>query len=879
LREGEDRVTRGLVRATKFALCNGRVVVLCVLLVTALASWLSVERLGFNLDPNDLFSKELRFQRMIAEFSEHFPVLTNSLLVVVDGATPEATRAAADAMLERLSARTDRFTQAYYPGEESFFETHGLLYNDIDDLDTFADSMARMQPVMAALSRDPSLASLSRVVAQGLEHWDPDAPDADTERWRSVLEHYANATISVYAEVPVSVSWESILLEGSPLDPTLRRVIVAHPILDFDRLLAAARPIEAIREAAENLPLASGERVTVRVTGYPALNHEEFLGLARDTSVAGTLSFLFVMLVLFVAFRSMSIVGAAALTLLVGFVWTAGYAAVVVERLNVVSIAVAVLFIGLGVDFLIHMGMLVVEALRRGESVEESVLHAVRSAGSALALCAVTTAVGFLAFLPTAFRGVSELGLITAGGMLAIVVLTLTLFPLTLCRVLTGSRLEAVRNRPPLAVRFPGVRRPAVVVSLALMFGAGSLFALPWLELETNIVKIRNPDTESVEAFEDLLEDAATTPWYLDMLAPNLEEAQLLAERVRGLDTVDFAVTLADYVPSDQEDKLDLLDDVAFMLDLPEGIKEREPLSVEEQIVALRHLVEVLDPELLDPIPGGLASSARQLRREVARFLEQVDREHDPAAAIADLDARLIAPLPQQFDRLVTNLETSEVTLESLPQGLVDRMLSADGTARVQVFALRDLSDRGAMVEFVESVRPIWEDITGLPVNLVESSYATWESLQEALAWAFGLVLTLLLLLWRRPRDVGMALIPLVLSVLLTAAASALLGWPLNFVNICVLPLLLGIGVDSGVHMVHRAHELADGKGELLESTTAQAVFFSAITTLASFGTLSLSAHQGIASLGSLLVVGMIFSLVGNLLVLPALLALGGSSD
>jgi predicted RND superfamily exporter protein len=225
----------------------------------------------------------------------------------------------------------------------------------------------------------------------------------------------------------------------------------------------------------------------------------------------------------------------------------------------------------------------------------------------------------------------------------------------------------------------------------------------------------------------------------------------------------------------------------------------------------------------------------------------------------------------------VTNLETSEITLESLPQGLVDRMLAPDGTARVQVFAKYDLSDRRAMVAFVESVRPIWQDITGLPVNLVESSYATWDSLIEALAWAFGLVLSLLLLLWRRPRDVVMALIPLVLSVLLTAATSALLSWPLNFVNICVLPLLLGIGVDSGVHMVHRARALGEGEGGLLESTTAQAVFFSAVTTLASFGTLSLSAHQGIASLGSLLVVGMIFSLAGNLIVLPALLSLGGN--
>ena len=178
------------------------------------------------------------------------------------------------------------------------------------------------------------------------------------------------------------------------------------------------------------------------------------------------------------------------------------------------------------------------------------------------------------------------------------------------------------------------------------------------------------------------------------------------------------------------------------------------------------------------------------------------------------------------------------------------------------------------MVRFVESVRPIWPDITGLPVNLVASSYVTWDSLREAMLWAFLSILLVLMLLWRRVLDASLAVMPLLLAVVLTAAGSALAGWTLNFINVCVLPLIVGIGVDSGVHMVSRAKQLPLEGGALLESTTAQAVFFSALTTFASFGTLVLSNHVGIASLGRLLMLGMVFTLVGNLIVLAALLAL-----
>ncbi len=867
--EADARLVRGL--SWWVLLCQRRPVVTLVLTL-ALSAGLGVyatRSIGFNVDPNALFPEHLRFQQMILRFERYFPVLTNSLLIVVDGKTPEATRAAQVSLLAALQERTDVISRAFLPGEEPFFESTGLLYGSVDDLEAFADSMALLQPVVGELSRDPSLPTLARTIRLGLEQTDPDGEAA--RYWETVLDHFHDATVAVFDEYPVAVSWESVLLADSGFAPVTLRVIVADPILDLSRILASGAAIEAVHEAVEELGLGPDRGVRVRITGYPALNHEEMLGIARDTAIAGSIAFLLVLLALARAFGSARLVLASAITLVLGLIWSAAFAGASVGDLNPFSIAFGVLVIGIGVDFLIHFGMHFAEGARAESSLEGALLHAVRTTGTALVLCATTTAVGFLAFVPTDYRGVSDLGLLASGGMLAVLFLTLTSFP-ALLRVLFPpaalARLAAVHAPRGLPLRVP---RPWAVCAVAGLLGVLAVPLVPRVDLETNVITIRNPNTESVQAFEDLLASREATPWYLDVLAPSLEVADRVAGRLRALDSVDRVVTLSDFVPPDQEEKLEILADVSLFLDLYPG-GQRPDVEPEEQIAALAALRDFLATSPIAVSDAPFAHSALRLRQALDELLVRVDS--DGEAALAELERVLLDPIPAQFERLRANLQVEPIERESLPPTLVSRMLAADGHARVQVYPVEDLGDHESMVRFVESVKSIWIDITGLPVNLVESARVTWRSLRQALLWA-GLAITLLLLgLWRRLGDTSIALGPLMLAVLVTMASTAVLPISFNFVNVIVLPLLLGIGIDSGVHLVSRAARLRAGSGPLLATTTARAVFFSALTTLASFGSLMITAHRGISSLGALLVVGMLWTLAANLLLLPALLAL-----
>ena len=856
----------------------------------ALVCWLSVALtivlgvyaalgLGINSDNVRMLADSLPSKIAYTEFSRFFPNLDDALLIVVDGETTEQAREATEKLTEELALKTDAFTNVYVPGGGSFFERNGLLYRSLDELDLFADQMARMQPVLAELERDPSIASLAGIVRLGLDSVRKDG--AVGSEWAVMLDRVGDATVTVFDEFPVAVSWEEVLLRGSSLEVAKRRVIVAHPILDFDNVLAAGRSLEVIRDTAEALGYTPERGVTVRITGNPALNYEEMIGLAWDIGGAGVFCFFLVCAVLQRALRSFRVMLASVATLLMGLVWTAAFAAAAVSQLNILSLSFAVLFIGLGVDFAIHLGMQYVHMLREGLPHERAISGAARQVGSSLVICTITTSIGFYVFLPADYRGVAELGLIAGSGMLIILVLTLTTLPALLSSWL---RLDPARLQlanvsfdaswlQGLADHGSLIRWASAIVALVALF----LIYLPGAHFDSNIINMRDPETESVQAFDDLMDLTATSPWYANSLARDLESAERVAEQMREIESVEQAITISDYVPTEQEDKLAILDDISFLLEAPPaGPVEGKRPTVEEQIEALRELESFLSEGWVGASASPLGDSMRLLRQRLRDFLARVETESDPAAALDGLEDLLLSQLPRQVRRLRDATHPDEITRDVLPESLVERMLAATGHARVQIFPRENLLDNEALDRFVLAIRAVDPLVSGVSVNLFDFARATVQSFQQALTLAVVLISLLLFALWRNWKDVGLVLAPLLLGAVVTVASMAALDIPFNFANVIVLPLLFGIGVDSGVHLVHRAKMRRSPDELLLGTTTARAVFYSALTTVVSFGTLAFSSHRGVASLGVLLTIGMILTVICNLIVLPALIELRG---
>jgi hopanoid biosynthesis associated RND transporter like protein HpnN len=402
----------------------------------------------------------------------------------------------------------------------------------------------------------------------------------------------------------------------------------------------------------------------------------------------------------------------------------------------------------------------------------------------------------------------------------------------------------------------------------------GALVLIPRLRFDANPLRVRDPGVESVRTFDELVEEGEVNPWRIEVLARDLAEADRLSLRLRELESVDRAATLIDYVPENQAEKLMILEDVSLFLQLPLATGAFDPPEFDEQVQSVERLraalVELQESEDSAPV----VESARELIATLDWFLDEARQPTTGPAAMAALETSLVGAILERIERLQLALQASPVTLDDLPVAVRERLVSAEGRALVEVYPAGNLNDDAVLERFVDEVRSIAPDAAGSSVYMLDSAEVVVTALQQAFLLAFVLIAALLWLVWRNLRDLVLVLTPLVLAGLLTGAVSVLAGLPINFADVIVLPLLMGIGVDSGIHLVHRHRSAIDLRGDLLATSTSRAVFWSALTTIASFGSLAFASHRGMASLGQLLTLGIALMLLANLVVLPALITL-----
>lgn len=814
------------------------------LALTVAAAWYFAANLAISTDTTDMLSAELDFRRDSRDLSAAFPQFSDNILVVIDGQTPDRADDAALALAERLRAEPKLFGDVYDPAGDPFFRRNGLLYMDPDDLADLADRLAEAQPFLGALWRDPSLRGLGRMLGLALDQMSADSelPIDLAGVLDRIAEEHRNGR---FAEL----SWQG-LMSGDGAGSG-RHYLLIQPALDFGSLRPAEAAMERLRALAVEMSLDGSAGARMRLTGSAALAQEELKSVETGLGLAGLLSAVLVMGLLLIGLRTSRMVIAVLITLIAGLIWTAAFAIAALGQLNLISVAFAVLFIGLSVDFGIHFGLRYAEARLGGAEHAVALRAAAEGVGGALTLTAVAAAIGFYAFLPTAYVGLAELGLIAGTGMFIALFANLTLLPALLS--LMPPRL-AVAHQAAKRVHLKRTLPARTVVVGALALGVGAAVLLPQARFDFDPLNLKDPGTESVSTLFDLMDDPNTNPYSVTVLAADLDAARALKDRLAALDVVDGARTLADYVPVGQEEKLEIVGEMALFLS-PALAAEPSPPPTRDDLVAA---VADLRGRLTGLPEGDLAASAR-------RLTEVLPRE---PALIESLQQRLLAGLPGRLAALRDSLEAGPVTLADLPASVRQREVSTDGRAKVEIMPRDDLRDRAALEEFVAAVRAVAPRATGSPVIILEAGDAVVTAFAQAAGLAVAVISLLLVVLMRRLRDVLLVFAPLVLAALLTVAASVLIAQPFNFANVIVLPLLFGLGVAGGIHLVARERDST----AVMVTSTPRAVVFSALTTIGSFGSIALSSHPGTASMGVLLTIAISLTLACTLIVLPALM-------
>jgi uncharacterized protein len=846
-------------------------VLILTIVSTCAVLYYSITHFKINVDMSGMISNKLHFRKLDSDFSKALPSLTDTIVVVIDADTAERAVSIRKGLAERLKQQKELFKSVYEPGGGTFFEKNGLLYLDINELEDFADNMAAAQPLIGFLSRDLSLRGLFSVLGMAVGQSKKEA--LKDSRIDLLFDQMSKTFDAVAAERPYQLSWQSIMLGEKEANEQRRQFIILQPYLEGDVLSSGEVALKSVWRIDDDLGLRESNGVRVRMTGDVALSHENLAEVKNSIGAATAVSLLLVTVILYIGLGGIGrLILASIATLVIGLIWTTGFALGFVGGLNMISVTFAVLFVGLGIDYSIQFCLRYRELIGSGTVQRDSILTTAKGVGRALFLSCVTTAIGFYSFLPTAYAGVAELGLISGTGMfisffanLTVLPALLTLFPVKQEKISTVAFTKFFLNVPYTYSR--------QIVIGALVLGLGAVFLLPMVYFDYNPLNLYNQTSEPIITVKELFKNPEAPPWTASVLVRGTSETRKLAERLSGLKEVKMVVSLFDFVPEHQREKLGIISDTALIMPTNLNDVRVHHLTYEENIKALGGFEDALRKVLLSSTGSG-NTSMRRLYESLQKFKAILHNPLKGFMAVEILEKNLLSNLPGLFGRLETSLRASTFGLSDLPRDLVDQYVAVDGRYRIQVFPRENVLDRQALARFVKSVQGVAPDATDAPVTIYESGMAVVSSFQQATLYALVAITIFLLFEMRSFFSTGMVLMPLVLAMLLTGAASVLLHIPLNFANVIVVPLLLGTGVHSGIIFILRYQTEPPQTGNMLQTSTARAILFSSLTTMISTSSLSFSVHRGISSMGIILTICFGFLIIATLILLPALLEL-----
>ena len=830
------------------------------LLLAIGAGYYTAHHFAINTDINTLISDKLDWRQRDVQFDRAFD-RDSTILAVVEAPTPELTNLAATALEQKLKGDTKNFLSMQALGSGEFFEKNGLLFLPTQELAELAGQFESAAPLVEIMAGDPSIRGLTGALETGL---------AGVQRGEVKLDNtvrpfnlIAQTVEDILSKGIANFSWRELTSKTPLTDSDRRAFIEFKPVINYGALEPGKEATDAIRKAAAELDFPQKFQARVRLTGPIPIANEEYSTVQEGAIVNAIGTIVVVLFILWLALHSAKIIFAVFVNLFIGLSITTAVGLWMVGSLNLLSIAFAVLFIGLGVDFGIQFSVRYRSERFKNDDLAQALEEAARRSAIPLSLAAMATAAGFLCFLPTDYKGISELGEIAGAGMLIAFTSSITVLPALLRLLNPPGEKEPVGYAflAPLDRFLEDHRIPIVVGTLALVIAGLPL--LYFMRFDFNPMNLRSPNAESIATYLDLRKDPNTGASAINVLTHSDADAQKIAAKLEKLPEVLRVQWLDSFVPEDQPAKLKLLAQAARVLGpalSPESIDDAP--TDQENVDSLKSSVASLRKVAGEGNgPGAVAS--RRLADALQKLADSNEATRNKAQAI------FVDPLEVLLDQLKNALQAQPVSLNTLPPEIVSSWKAKDGLMRVQALPRGDPNDNDNLRRFASAVLSAEPTAVGGPVSVLKSGDTIVRAFILAGIYALVVISLLLWVTLQRVTDVLMTLVPLLVAGAVTLEICVLIKLPLNFANIVALPLLLGIGVAFKIYYVVAWRS---GRTNLLQTSLTRAIFFSAMTTATAFGSLWLSSHPGTSSMGKLLALSLVTTLAAVLLFQPALM-------
>lgn len=852
-------------RVVAFCSRHAWLVILLYVVLAITSALTAYNNLEITTDTSKMFSTTMDWKQRSDQMTKDFPQRENLLVALIESKIPEEGELSAQALVNQLKNDKKHFYFVESLQNDPFLVRNGLLFLPDDLLDSTLTNIIQAQPFLSSLSADPSARGLFDTL--GMVTLGVKENQIDLAKYNEALNGFANVLEANASGQIKPFSWERSLSGNLSELGGKYQLVVAKPKMDLNSIRPSGVPAEILRHTIDSLPYVKSGAVKVYMTGDAQINDEEFSTVLHGMVIGLFVSFVLVAGWLFMAVRTWRLIVPILLLLFIGLVLTTGFASIAVGTLNLISISFAILFVSIAVDFGIQFCVRF-----RGQDLirsnkKDDFIHALSltgyEAGHQIFTASVAAAAGFLAFTPTNFIGVKQLGLIAGIGMLIAFVCTMTFLP-ALLSVLRPNIVQKDAGFPWLKSIDQKVRRYRFgIIAIYLIFGAIGIFLLADQKVvfDADPFHTKDPHSEGMAALKKMMGDPNTSPYTADIIVNTPKEAIEMAEKLEKLPMVKNVVWLNSFIPEDQQKKKIMVEDAASVVLPTLSLDNPRPKPTAQE---LRQSVEKM-VQRLDTIQDLLPKDSPLRRIRLA--LQKIEKLPDDK--LIAINNNLVEFLPYQLERLKMILAPILTTTKDIPAELAEQYQTKDGRLRVEVYPKGVDLTTEQIIKFVKQVRSVAPKAAGTVVDIVESAQTVVHSFIIAAIMAIIVLAIILFIALRRILDVILVMIPLILSALMAIIVIVVIDQPLNFANIITLPLFLGVGVSFNIYFVMNWREQLK---EPLSSPTARAVLFSALTTGTAFGALAASSHPGTASMGVLLLISLGCTLAVTLGLVPALL-------
>lgn len=858
---------------------------------------LAADRLVLKLDWVELFSEEDPYIKRVLKFRKEFP-LPQDIVVLTEGATPEIRESFLDALAARLQTEPRYFQHILYQLDLSFVRASAFYVLTPEDLKSLVKDFKFLRPYLSAYIENPRLESL-------MERFQRDLTDPATDSHRTARalaigqqllgqlntsllsrgragpsERILGQWIPKDAPVPVERILRDDPVSYNTLNQGAVHVLLVKPVGKQFDLEAAAISTKRLRELIQGL-LPNYPDVIINLSGQPVLMADERDTCRNDSLQASVLSFALVVLLYALAFSgeirrpAMSF-----LALIIGLGWTVGFTTLAIGHLNFITVSYLAMLTGMGIDFGIHITFRYVEERVHGKRSELALVDTIQRTGVDAAVGALATATAFGVMGLTGFRGIGELGILAGGGILLCFLSTVTVLPacLSLFERYAEPPSDSRRAAPWRKVLEHGVlERRGWIIGLATVFTIACAVLASSVKFDYNLLKLQDPGLESIQTEIRMSRSGSSTVIPAISLAPDGATTVERMERFQQLSLVDRVVSPVQLLPSDPDAKTPLVREMVAMANQLGTIPKRQQRAGSKRLLGLARRLESLDSAFTDIYPRFSKHDDPKIREDAAKFknkLEDIKRQVQKMGpgSIEDSLLGLEDYIDDEFRTglsLLKDQRAEPITMETIPEPLKARFIGVNGRVATLIFSRSDIWEREALVDFIDQLVLVDPKILGEPPLMVHFGDVVAKSHKSIGWWAFMGVFLVIGLHIRSLKIMALALLPTSLSVLWLLGIMAMAGYNFNAANFVAIPMLVGIGCIFGVHVIHRIKD--EKRPTVITLSTGPAVLLSALTTMAAFGSLLGASHQGIASLGFIITVGVGTNMVASLLLLPCL--------